>query len=262
MVRRRSIGWLLALTAVVGLGLVVFIAVPIRSCPTCRSLAKKLVDPVTKTVPFRVNCPACGGPGTVTGLLRLKGSLVTQPVSRLLQSQRESRQQEFVLKLDEVASAAGKIPGEVSGESFYPAERSGNGFFVQAAGKWLVLIILRGTLQPLGFSSMPVRGKSSAGLVLLGMDGRVLDYLHCSCDSIWGSMIPEILDGAPDGAVVAIHARNETGDDRDLRYANVTAHQPGGSKEFPNQVNAVKICRIAVKDERFDILTPPTPAKR
>jgi len=253
--RRCSLGWLISLAAVVSLGLVVFIAVPIRSCPTCRSLAKKLADPVTNTVPFRVNCPECADRGTVTELRRLKGPLVSQAVSRLLQSQRERRQSDFVLKLDQVATEAGKIPGDVSGESFYPGPRIGSGLFVRAGEKTLVLVVLQGVRQ--GQDS----AASSAGLVLLSLDGRVLDTLHCSCHPAWGTMVPEILDGAPDGAVVALFARNETGEAGELRNALVTAHQLASGHEFPTGVSAQKVCRIGVKDDRFDILAPAKAAK-
>jgi hypothetical protein len=257
--RRPSLAWLLALAAVAGLGLVVFIAVPLRSCPTCRSLAKKLADPVTKTVPFRVNCPECGDRGTVTELRRLKGPLVSQPVSRLLQSQRGGRQADFVLKLDDVATGAGKIPGDVSGESFFPGDRSGGGVFIRSEEKPLVLIVLQGTERGPIFNRNP---GSSMGLVLLGMDGRVLDYLHCSCDDAWGSMLPELLDGAADGALVEIQARSLPPEDRNIRDAKVTAHQPAGREDFPTQASARKLVRVTVKDERFEFLAPPKAAKK
>jgi hypothetical protein len=260
--RRSSVSWLIALTIAAGIGLAAFVVVPFRTCPTCRGLAKKLADPVTRTVRYRIDCPECSDRCSVTQLRHLKGSLVTPQVSRLLQSQRENRQTEFLPDLDQVSTAGGRDPAEVSGSKYFPARKMVvAAVFVRAQENPLVLVLLRGLPT--------LRSKEgTAGLVLVDMDGKVLDYVHIAVNSWWGSIAPDLVsDGTADGAVAAIDAQCDligelqaTADTE--RPPNIHAVFDGNDRTLPPRAGLRRTWRVALKGGRFELLPSPTAANR
>jgi len=253
--RRSSVGWLVALIAIVGIGLVVFVAVPLRTCPTCRGLAKKLAAP-SGAVSFRVNCPECADRGTVTQSRYLRGSLLAPQVARLFQSQRDERLKDFAKYLDQVAALGGKNPDDVSGASFFPGQRWGLLRFLLWEDKNYILVEI--------LDMTPAANQSGVGVVLLGLDGRVLDYLHCACNSNWGSLALEVLESrSPDGALLTIHAhQGNQGKETDIRDANMRASLDGSGREYPMQLGAQMDVRIGLKNGRFEVLTAPKTGSR
>ncbi len=177
MARRKfSAAGLAALTLAVSAMLVVFTALPIRSCPTCRGVAKKFADPETGIVQVNIGCPACGDRGSVTEPRRWRGSLVPPQVTRLLQCWRQERNEQFIPNFDRVVMLSGRDPEEVLGTKTFGGRWSGAAVFVKVEGKDYVLVILRGSDN---------RWNGLEGLVLLGMDGRVLDYFQCAGVNAW-----------------------------------------------------------------------------
>jgi hypothetical protein len=260
VVRRYSLGWLAALIAVVTLGLLVILALPIRTCPTCRGLARKLADPETGFVSSRIGCPECGDRGSVTEPQRWKGSLVSPQVSRLLQCGRPERRGEFVPTLDEIAALSGGDPGDVLGTKAFGGQWSGAARFLQSEGKDFVLVVLR------GYSKF---WNGLEGLALLGMDGRVLDHVHCGC-APGGLLTMEVLDEArADGTVAVLLARwgllpeefNPGPEQR--RTFPLKAVLEGSGREFPAQEGARdKAWLVRIRTGHFEILVEPAAGPR
>jgi hypothetical protein len=250
--RRFSAGWLAALVAVALLSTIVLVALPIRSCPTCKGIAKKMVDPKTGTVDTRIGCPECGDRGSVTEPQRWGGPLVPPQVTRLLQCWRPERQKDFIPSLKQVAELSGRDPAEILGTKTFGGDWSGAAVFLRSEGRVFVLVSLWGH-HP--------RWNGLEGLLLLGMDGRVLDYFHGAGASGWFLAKEIPVEPSKDGTVAVLTARAILSPDASADDP-VKVELEGAGRSFPAQAGARDKCwLVQVKNGRFEFVTLPKDGK-
>jgi hypothetical protein len=248
--RRFSAAGLGALAALVVVLLVGVTALPIRSCPTCRGVAKR-VAAEAGFLPD-IACPECADRGAVTETRRWMGSLVPPAVTRLLQCWREERKNEFVPSLDQIAALSGADPEAVLGTRTFGGKWRGEAVFIRSEGKDFVLVNLRGDER---------RWDGLAGLVLLGMDGRILDYFQCGSANGWTLAMEPGERASKDERVATVTAQSLSLADGVLPPPAETESYPvkaafeGGARRFPAEPGAkTKGWLVRVKSGRFEIV--------
>jgi hypothetical protein len=246
--RRPSVAGLAVLIAALSVTLVVVTALPIRSCPTCKGIAKKFADPESGTVPVRIGCPECGDRGSVTEPRRWKGSLVASQVTRLLQCWREERKKDFVPSFFHLAQLSGRDPEEVLGSKAFGGQWSGGALFTKSEGKDFVLVLLHGSER---------RWNGLEGLVLLGTDGRILDTLHCAGLNGWWLHLDLLERPAGDESVASITVQRMVPAE-EAGLEAVRTSLDGAGRSFPAQPGADnKSWLVRVKGARFEIVSAP-----
>ncbi|HVE39156.1 MAG TPA: hypothetical protein VNM14_04660 [Planctomycetota bacterium] len=246
MRRTFSAAGLAVLTLAVAAMLVVFTVLPIRSCPTCKGVAKRFA-PGTEYVPS-IACPECNDRGTVTEPRRWRGSLVPPQVTRLLQCWREERKKEFVPCLDQVAMLSGRDPEQVLGTKTFGGQWGGCAVFIKSEGKDFVLVILRGYDR---------RWNGLEGLALLGMDGQVLDYFQAAGVDGWHLVMDMVERPSKDETVACVYVQAMVQPD-EAGKIGVKAVLEGVGRTFPPQPGAdPKAWLVRVKRGRFEIVTAP-----
>ena len=236
------------LIVVVSIMLVVFTTLPIRSCPTCKGVAKKFADPETGYVHVKIGCPECGDRGSVTEPRRWKGSMVAPQVTRLLQCWREERTKAFLTSLDQIATLSGRDPELVLGTKSLGAQWSGAAVFTKSEGKDFVLVILRGHDN---------RWNGLEGLVLLGMDGRVLDSFQCAGVGGWWLHMNVLERPSKDETVAVLNVQRMLASEEAAEEA-VKAVREGVAGPLPAQAGPdPKSWLVRVKGGRFEIVNAP-----
>jgi hypothetical protein len=246
--RRFSAAGLAVLTLVVAVMLVVFTTLPIRSCPTCKGVAKKVADPETGVAPVRIGCPECGDRGSVTEPRRWKGPLVPPQVTRLLQCWREDRSKEFLPSFHQVAKLSGRDPEAVLGTGSFGGEWSGGAVFLKAEGKDYVLVVLHGRGG---------RWNGLEGLVLLDMDGRVQDYVHLAGVNGWWLRM-DLMDRPSKDETVALFEGRRMDLGGETKDDPLKVDLEGSGRTLPAQPGADrKTWLVRVKSGRFEVLSAP-----
>jgi hypothetical protein len=244
--RRFFPAGLAALTLGVAVLLVVFTVLPIRSCPTCKGIAKKVSDPGSGTVPVHIGCPECGDRGSVTEPRRWKGSLVPAQVTRLLQCWRPERTKEFLPCFSQVVTLSGRDPEEVLGTKTFGSQWTGAAVFVRAEGKGYVLVLLHGDDR---------RWNGLEGLLLLGMDGRVLDYVQAAGLNGW-HLEMDLLDPKDDG-IASIRAQRMF-QPEEVGEVPLKVLLEGSGRSLPMPPGSdPKHWLVRVKGGRFEIVSAP-----
>jgi hypothetical protein len=246
--RRFAPAGLAVLILGVAVLLVVFTALPIRSCPTCKGVARKFADPESGIVQVHIGCPECGDRGSVTEPRRWKGSLVPPQVTRLLQCWRPERAKEFIPSLDQVAMLSGRDPEDVLGTKTFGGHWTGAAVFVKAEGKDYVLVILHGDDR---------RWNGLEGLLLLGMDGRVLDYLQAAGLNGWNLELDALPEPSTGDVVASMSAvRLLQAEEAGELAVKVVVEGSGRTVPIPPGPDP-KHWLVRVKGGRFEIVSAP-----
>jgi len=148
--------------------------------------------------------------------------------------------------LGEIATQAQRDPGEVSGTKFFSGLRDASVQFRRTENRDVLLVVIhqRGVFIP---------GESAAGVVLLSLEGRVLDYLHVGCSSREGRLDPKLVEGSSEGEVVEIRAWDflESGGPVDATYATQWPEPEGSSRNYRTKSVRMKTCHVSLKGDRL-----------
>jgi hypothetical protein len=242
--------------------LLAFVALPIgsvcvtRPCPDCggadagrSTFVRKPGYCRTPVAPIR--CPRCGDRGRVSALRALRGSDLNPEIGELIRSEKDPYHRNVLVLLDRVVGRAGRDPAKVCGWTSPRTVANGWARFVRDGEKDYVLALFYPDARP-----GPVR----AGVLLLDLKGRVLDYLAYEGEVDQSSVDARFPEGSPaDGAVATVRVRSLPSAARhrfsvDLGGGMTLLSVTGQASEAGQ--------RIGIAQDRLVILSPGLPQLR
>jgi hypothetical protein len=254
MKRSKSVAWLVLVIVLSSVGVLVLLFAPLKSCPTCGGLTKEFsriaqqhsgIDPAILDAECKIYCPECNDRGKVAMVKALKGSILDSDVFHLIHDRGQTGID--FNSLGRLETRSGRAQGEASGAKFYG--RTGQWFgdfrFIRSEEKDYLLV----TTNTVDWTTAV---RPVAGIILLGTDGRILDYVTCAWRDMKSTdwIMPSILHDAPDGAAACVTGLLNRPELQAPRISElVEVHLADGSTSIPTKA----LSPVALRDGLFRV---------
>lgn len=247
-------GWLVgAIVVLTSLGLAAFL-IPFRPCGTCDGLAMAIHFRTSPSYPPapppRIDCPDCADRGTVS-LFRSWKPAVSPEIGAIVRGLKDPNASESLPELEQLLSKEGM--------SVSPHMRLTRGSVQRIRPRFATsndrTVLLLATDSP----GLRVPGNPTAGVLLLDLRGRILDYVFASCSSRQADLYTYLLETpGPDGTRIVIRPipRGGTGVEPDFSFLIHQWRQPPrrGRSEGGTMAEHEGACRIGIRGDRLEAL--------